>query len=113
MRAEENQLTSMLVTTSLGLMLGSWASGVWGWFLWFTRSQRRARNLLVIALGFVVVGVPTLGSLWVFIAALELMGIESKAHRGDVALSAFTVGFASVSILTLWNEIKWRRSVGL
>jgi hypothetical protein len=104
-------LTSIAI--SLGLILGSWGSGVSFWFLWSTRSYRRVRNRFVIGVGYVVVPLSSLAPLFVFRRGLERMNIGRRTPQDDVALCAYTIGFVSVAALTLWSELKWRKSVGL
>jgi hypothetical protein len=41
------------------------------------------------------------------------MNIGRGTPQDDAALCAYTIGFASVAALTLWSELKWRKSVGL
>jgi hypothetical protein len=108
----EPRLSSASAVISLGLVLGSWASGMSGWFLWFTRPYRKARNLLVIGLGYIVVGGSAIGSLWLLREASERMGFGRDA-QGYAARYAWTVSFTCGSLLVLRSEIKWRRSVGL
>ncbi len=107
------QLTLPFIAVSLGVMLGSWASGVWGLFLWLTRSHRRVRNMLVIGLGYIVIGISSLGSLLVFLGTLERMEIRRGTIPDNVAMCAFTVSFAFVAGSALRSEFRWRRSVGL
>ena len=104
-------LTSIAI--SLGLILGSWASGVSFWFLWWTRSYRKVRNRFVIGLGYVVVAASSLGTLFVFRRSSQRMNIGRGTPQDDAALCAYTIGFASVAALTFWSESKWRKSVGL
>jgi hypothetical protein len=98
---------------ALGLILGGWASGVCFWFFWFTRSHRKVKNKLVFRIGYAVIGLSTLGPLLVFRRSLERMNIGRGTPQDDAALCAYTIGFASVAALTLWSELKWRKSVGL
>lgn len=102
----------MAVAISLGLVLGSWASGVCGWFFWFTRPYRKARNLWVFGLGYIVVCGSAIGSLWLLGEASERMGFGRDA-AGNAARYAWTVSFVCLIVLFMWSEIKWRRSVGL
>jgi hypothetical protein len=101
------------IAISLGLILGSWGSGVSFWFLWWARSYRKARNKFAFGLGYVVVAASSLGPLFVFRRSLERMNIGRGTPQDDTALGAYTIGFASVAALTFWSEFKWRKSVGL
>ena len=104
-------LTSIAI--SLGLILGSWASGIWLWFFWFTRSYRKVRNKFAIGLGYVLIAASSLGPIFVFRRSLERMNIGRGTPQDDAAMCAYTIGFASVAALTFWSELKWRKSVGL
>jgi len=95
---------------SLGLVLGSWASGLSGWFLWFTRPYRAARNPLVIALGYVVVIGSMLGSLWLMREVSERMGFGRNA-QGNAVRVAWVIGFVCVAVLVIASEVKWQRSL--
>lgn len=96
----------------LGLMLGTFGSGVWTWFLWFTRSYRRARNFLVIGIGYVVVAISTLGSLFVLLKALGRMDVGRDTPQDNAALYAYTASFTCVAALAMRSEFKWRRLSG-
>ena len=101
------------IAISLGLILGSWASGVWFWFLWWTRSYRKVRNRFVIRLGYVVVPLSSLGPLFVFLRSLERMNIGRGTPQEDAGLWAYTISLGAVAALTGRSELKWRKSVGL
>jgi hypothetical protein len=94
---------------SLGLVLGSWASGLSGWFLCFTRPYRAARKPLVIAFGYVVVIGSTLGSLWLMREVSERMGLGRSAI-GNEARFAWVISFVCVAVLVIASEVKWQRS---
>jgi hypothetical protein len=94
----------------LGLVLGSWASGVWGWFFWFTRPYRKARSLFAFAATYFVIAVSSLGSLWLLLGTLERIGV-GRAPQGYAALYAWTIGFIGVAILAMRAEMKWRKSI--
>lgn len=100
----------MLLVTLLGLILGSWGSGVGAWFLWYTRVYRRTRNMLAIRLGPIVVGISSLGALWVFLNCLERMGVGRHTPQDEAALGTYTASYFSVAALAVWRELKWRRS---
>jgi hypothetical protein len=102
----------MGVAIALGLVLGTWASGVSGWFLWFTRPYRKARNLLIIGLGYIVIGGSTIGSLWLLQEASQRMGFGRDA-QGNAARYAWTVSFVCVSVLAIGTEIRWQRSIAV
>lgn len=103
----------MLLVVSLGLMLGTWAVGSYGWFLWLTRSYRRQRNVLVIGLGYIVVGISFLGSLFVLLNVLERMGVGHGTPEDSAAMWAFTLVSGLLFIVVVRSELQWRRSVGL
>jgi hypothetical protein len=100
----------MLLVISLALMLGSWGSGVWAWYLWYTRAYRRNRNMLVIRSGPFVVGISSLGALLVILNSLERMGVGRHTPQDEAALGVFTASYACVTALAIWREFKWRRS---
>jgi hypothetical protein len=102
----------MLVTISLGLVLGSWASGLCGWILWSTRSYRRVRNMLVIYLAQLLVIASAVGSLLLLLTTLEGMGI-GRTPRRDAAVLAYAASLVCGAFLAGRAEISWRRSVGL
>lgn len=101
------------ISISLGLLLGSWGSGVWFSLFLFTRSYRQARNKLIIGLGYIVIGLSSLVPLFVLLRSLGRMGIRNRMPENDTALVAYTIGLASMAVLTFWTELKWRKSVGL
>jgi hypothetical protein len=111
--AVEARLSLTSIGISLGLIIGTWASGVWFGFFWLTRSYRRVRNRLVIGLGYLVLGLSTLGPLLVFLRSLERMNIRHDTIQAHAATGAYTIGFASMAALTFWSEVRWRKSVGL
>ena len=82
----------------LGLVLGSWASGVFGWFLWWSRSRRKARNRLVVHVGRLVIASSVLGTVILLLDVLERMGIARVA-----ALTAYTLSLADYRWLD-WGE---------
>jgi hypothetical protein len=105
-------MTVTILVVSLGLMLGSWGASVCGWFLSFTRSYRKERNKLVIGLCYLVTGISVLGSLSVFLDALEIMDIRHSMPQNGAAMYAYTVGLISVIVMVMRSELKWRRLVG-
>lgn len=109
----KRQLTLMLLAISLGLVLGSWAGGVLGWFLVFTRQYRRVRNRLAIGLGYLVIGVSSVGTLLLLLRTLERMGVGLHSSQRDAAVFAYAIGYGGILLLAGRSEIKWRRSVGL
>jgi O-antigen/teichoic acid export membrane protein len=106
-------LTLTILVASLGLIVGSWGAGVSGWFLSFTRSYRKERNMLVFGLCYVVIGISILGSLFTFLNALERLDIRRDTPQNMAAMCAYTVGFIAVVGSVVRSEVKWRRSVGL
>jgi hypothetical protein len=92
----------------LGLVLGSCGSGVWTLFLWLTRSYRRARNFLVIGIGYIVVVVSSLSSLAILLRVLERMDVGRDTPQDSGALYAYIASFACVAALAVWSEFKWR-----
>ena len=103
---------TMVVAISLGVGLGSLASGVLGLFLVLTRQHRRFRNLLIIGLGYIVFLVSSIGSLLLLLGTLERMGI-SRAIQGDAGLWMYSLSFACGVFISGMAEIKWRKSIGL
>jgi hypothetical protein len=93
----------------LGLVLGSCAAGVWAWFFWFTRPYRQARNLFAIGIGYVVIGLSSIGSLVLLLAVSEQMGI-GRQRQGYGALYAWTLSFVIVGVLVIRSEIRWQTS---
>ena len=102
----------MLTTIVLGMVLGSWASGVCGWFFWSTRSYRRARNMLVIYIAQLVSLVSVVGSVVLLLTVLGRMGVD-RTLQGDAALWAYAASVACGVFLVVLAEIRWRKSVGL
>ena len=105
-------MNSTAATILLGLVLGSSGSGAWTCYFGFTRPYRRVGNRLVIRLGYLVIGVSSLGTIWLMTEIYEKMGFGSKS-QSDVALCAYTVGFAFIGLLNLVSEMKWRKAIGL
>lgn len=102
-----------MVVIGLGLMLGSWASGVGGGFLSSTRPYRKARNPLVIGLGYIVIGLSSGGTLLLFLTVLARMHIPSGTPQEKAGLWAYTISFATVGILAIQSEMRWQKSIGL
>jgi len=100
-------VTATSTSVLLGLTLGSATAIVSALFLFFTRPARRARNLLAIGFGYIVVGGSVIGSL--------MLLLRSVGHHGAqhfFALLTYTITFVCGVLLTAREEIRWRRSVG-
>lgn len=100
----------MTAAILLGVVLGSWASGVWGWFFWFTRPYRKARNLFAFAVTYFVIALSSFGSLWLLLGTLERIGI-GRTRQAYAALYGWMMGPIGVAILAMRSEMKWRRSI--
>lgn len=95
---------------SLGLVLGSWASGLSGWFLWFTRPYRNSRKFLAIAFAYIVVIGSTLGSLWLMRSVSERMEL-GRNGAGSAEKFSWVMGFVCTAVGVIFGEIKWQRSL--
>lgn len=103
----------MSLSILLGLVLGSWASGILGWFLVVTRRYRRVRNLFVIGLGYAVIGTSSLGALLLLLRTLEGLGINLHSSQRDAGVLAYAIGYGFILFVAGRSEINWRSSVGL
>jgi heme/copper-type cytochrome/quinol oxidase subunit 4 len=100
------------VIVLLGLMLGTWGAGLCGCVLSLTRSYRKARNVIVMGVCFLVVAISVLGSLFVLLDVLEAMNVRHGTLQDNAAMCAYTVGLAAAVVLTIRSELRWRRSIG-
>jgi hypothetical protein len=103
----------ILIATLAGLLLGSAWAGAVGWYFFLSRSYRRVRNLIVIGLGYLLVGTLGIGSLLLLISFCDLMGITRQSSSHDAALYAYTISCTCVVFFVVRAEIRWRKSIGL
>jgi drug/metabolite transporter (DMT)-like permease len=97
----------------LGVALGSAAAIVLGLFLLLTRAARRVRNIVVIGVGYVVIGSSAIGSALLLLAICDRLGIGRHSSQHYAALYAYAISYACGCVLAVRGEIRWRRSVGL
>jgi hypothetical protein len=106
-------VTATLIATFAGLLFGSAWAGAVGWYLLLTRSYRQVRNLIVIRLGYLLVGTVSIGSLLLLLSLCDVMGIARQSFSLNAALYAYTISCACVAFFVGRSEIRWRKSVGL
>jgi predicted membrane channel-forming protein YqfA (hemolysin III family) len=102
----------MLLTIPLGLVLGSWVSGVIGAFFVLTRPRRRVGKLPFIIFSYVVIGTVSISTLYLLLYSLDYMGF-SRGPEGDASLCAYIFSLACGVFLIGRAEMKWRKAVGL
>ena len=102
-----------MVAISLGLIFGSWASGVMGLLLVITRRYRLVRNPFVLGLCYIVWPALTLGSIFLLGTTLDLIGVGRLSSQQDAAGLACAISFACGVFIGLRVEIRWRKSIGL
>ena len=84
-----------------------------GLCLFVTRSYRRARNFLAIAIGYGVVMISSVGSAFLLSTRiLEMMNID-LTRVGDAAWYAYMLTFITGSMVTIRIEMRWRKAVGI
>lgn len=103
----------MLVAISLGLIFGSWASGVFVLLLVLTRRYRRVRNPFVLGLCYILFSASTLGSILLLLTTLELIEVGGSSSQHDAALFACAISFVCGIFIGVRVEIRWRKSIGL
>ncbi len=106
-------MTATLIATFAGMLLGSAWAGAVGWYLLLTRSYRQVRNLIVIGLGYVLVGTVSIGSLLLLFSFCDVMGIPRQSSSHYAALYAYTISSTCVMFFAVRAETRWRKSVGL
>ena len=85
---------------------------VLAWIFVATRAPRKTRRLSVIAVCYLAIFIPSIGSLLLLIEVLDIMGI-SRTHAGDVASGAYVVAIAVGSLLIFRSEMRWRKESGI
>jgi hypothetical protein len=103
----------MLIAIFAGLLLGSAWAGAVGWYFFLSRSYRQVRNLIVIGLGYLLVGTLGIGSLLLLFSFCDFMGVHHRSSSGNAALYAYTISCACVVFFVGRAELRWRKSVGL
>ena len=103
----------IVIACLTGLLLGSASSGVLGCYLRFTRSHRQARNPLVLAVGYLLIGIVALGSLLILLWSDERLGIPRRGDAYHAGLGSYAAAGASVAFFVVRAEIRWRKSSGL
>ncbi len=99
----------MLIAILLGVIFGSCASGFIGWYLWFTRSGRRVRNMFVIRSGYLVVTVSGVGSLALLREVLNRLGLLDESHS-RWPFWAYAASVMIVMCLVGRSEDRWRKT---
>lgn len=94
----------------LGAVLGMLAGSALALFLVLTRSLRKARNLLIFGLGYVVVAGGSLGSL----TLLLMVSGRTHGNRDDfkhhAAIFAYAISYGFTVFLAGRQEINWRKT---
>ena len=106
-------MTATLIAAFAGLLFGSAWVGAVGWYLLLTRSYRQERNLIVIGLGYLLVGTVGIGSLLLLFSLCDAMDITRQSSSHYAALYAYTISCTCVMFFVGRSEIRWRKSVGL
>jgi hypothetical protein len=99
-----------VVAIVAGLLLGvGWASAA-AFYLVSTRSYRQQRNLAVIGLGYLLIGILSLGSLFLLLSLCRHLGIGFQSGSHDASVLAYIVGTYCIGFFALRAEIRWRKS---
>lgn len=94
----------------LGVVLGVLAGSALALFLVLSRSLRKARNLLIFGLGYVMVAGGSLGSLKLLLLASD----RARGNRDDfqhhAAIFAYAISYGFIVFLAGRQEINWRKT---
>jgi hypothetical protein len=102
-----------LILILLGTGLGGLSCGLVALYFVTTRAYRRARSMVVFALGYLWILATFLGSLLLLLRGQEWLGVSPHTSQDHIALYAYTASFVFGVFLVGRSEIRWRRSVGL
>lgn len=102
----------MFLPVLLGFILGTWGTGVCAYFFFLTRDYRRQRKLLVFGLGYLVIAVSIVGSLFVLLNVLVAMNVRHGTLQDSSAMWAYTCGLLLMAVAGGRSELKWRKSAG-
>ena len=103
----------MLIACVAGLFVGALCYGILGWLLYFTRPYRKARNPFVIGLLYLLFVAIGIGSLLLLRQIDESLGIARRSTFYYPGLCSYVVGLATVAVIAIRAEIRWRKSIGL
>jgi hypothetical protein len=106
-------MTVILIAIFAGLLLGSAWAGAVGWYFFLSRSYRQVRNLIVIGLGYLLIGTLGIGSLLLLFSFCDFMGIARQSFSHYAALYAYAISCACVVFFVGRAELRWRKSVGI
>ena len=106
-------MKAILIATLAGLLLGSGSAGAAGWYFLITRSYRRARNLVVIGLSYILIGALSLGSLFLLFSFCDSMSIARHSPSDHAAKFAYAISYACVVFLVVRAELRWQTAVRL
>jgi hypothetical protein len=103
-----------LIAALAGLSIGIAWAGAAGWYLLLlTRSYRRARNLLVIGMGYLLVGIVSIGSLFLLGYMCDNLPIQGHSYSHYAALYAYAAGCSCTVFFCASAELRWRKAIGL
>src|SRR5437016_14390684 len=88
-----------LIVILLGAGLGAMPTGLWAWYLFVTREQRRVRDPWILTLGYLQ-GFVLVSSLLLLITILKEFGIERHSFQSRASIISYLAG------------IRWRMSIG-
>lgn len=106
-------MTSAIIATFAGLMLGCVSSGVVDCFLLLSRSYRKLNNRFVIHFGQLLAVISVGGGLVLLFFLCDRLGIQRRSSPYYSSLYAYAIGFICVMFFAARREIRWRRSTGL
>jgi hypothetical protein len=95
---------------ALGVLFGAVAAAAGAAILLVTRPYRRARNFLSITITQVIAGGSAVTSIFLLQKVCKAAGIAQDDPRHLYAFLAYAISYCGGGILTIREELRWRKS---